>query len=115
MKESEWEFHDVSVEDTLSTLVVGHLDLLHDDLTAYFPEENDHRLKANMWILQPFSDAPTEDEELLELWADLNQKVSFQEMDYSEFWTSLLEFSEYKNLAKKAIAVFSADAYSILV
>ena len=41
----------------------------------------------------------------MELRTNLNQKVSFQEMDYSEFWTSLLEFSEYKNLAKKAIAV----------
>ena len=83
MKESEWEFHDVSVEDNLSTLIVGHLDLLHDNLTAHFSEENDHRLKANMWILQPFYDAPAEDEELLELRADLNQKVSFQEMDHS--------------------------------
>ena len=26
-------------------------------------------------------------------------------MDYSEFWPSLLEFSKYKNLAKKANAV----------
>ena len=51
MKESEWEFPDVSVEDNLSTLIVGHLDLLHDNLTAYFPEENDHHLKANMQIL----------------------------------------------------------------
>ena len=63
MKESEWEFHDVSVEDNLSTLIVGHLDLLHNNLTAYFPEEKDHRLKANMQILQPFNDAPTENEE----------------------------------------------------
>ena len=47
-KESEWEFHDVTVQDNLSTFIVGHLDLLHDNLTAYFPEENDHRLKANM-------------------------------------------------------------------
>ena len=82
MKESKWEFHDVSVEDNLSTLIVSHLDLLHENFTAYSPEENDHCLKANMWILQPFYDAPTDDEELLELRADLNQKVSFQEMDY---------------------------------
>ena len=26
-------------------------------------------------------------------------------MDYSEFWTCLVEFLEYKNLAKNAIAV----------
>ena len=48
MKESEWEFHDVFVEDDLSTLIVDHLNLLYDNLTAYFPEENDHCLKANM-------------------------------------------------------------------
>ena len=41
----------------------------------------------------------------MELRKDLNQKVSFQEMDYSEIKTSLLEFSKYKNLAKKTIAV----------
>ena len=72
IKESEWEFHDVSVEDNLFTLIVGHLDLLHNNLTVYFPEENDHHLKANMWILQRFNDAPTEDEELLELRAGSN-------------------------------------------
>ena len=48
MKESEWKFHDVSVENNLCTLIDGHLDLLHDNLKAYFPEENDHRLKANI-------------------------------------------------------------------
>ena len=48
MKESKWEFHDVSVEDNLSTLIVSHLDLLHENFTAYSPEENDHCLKANM-------------------------------------------------------------------
>ena len=56
---------------------------LHNNLIAYFPEENDHCLKVNMFILQRFNDASTEDEELLELRADLNQKVSFQKMDYS--------------------------------
>ena len=64
MKESGWEFHDVSLEDNLFTLIVDHLDLLHNNLTVYFLEENDHHLKANMWILQPFKDVPTEDEEL---------------------------------------------------
>ena len=53
--------------------------------------------------MQPFNEEPTEDEELLELRFDLNQKITFREMDYSEFWVSLLTFLEYKNLAKKPL------------
>ena len=105
MKESEWEFEDASTEDNLSTLIVAHLNLLGDNLCAYFPEANDKRLEANSWIIQPFNEEPTEDEELLELRADLNQKIAFREMGYSDFWVYLLEFLEYKNLAKSAIDI----------
>ena len=55
--------------------------------------------------MQSFINEPTEDEELLELRADLNQKVSFEEMDYSMFWVYLLKFPEYEKLAQKAIAI----------
>ena len=102
MKESEWKFEDASTEDN-STLIVAHLNLLGHNLCAFFPEANDKRLEANSWFIQPFNEEPTEDEELLDLRADLNQKIAFQEMDYSEFWIYLLEFLEYKNLAKRAI------------
>ena len=54
MKESEWEFKDVSTEDNLSTLIVGHLNLLDDNLTVYFPDDNAKRLEANSWIMQPY-------------------------------------------------------------
>ena len=74
-------------------------------MNTYFPKDNDHFLAENLWIIQPFNEEPTEDEELLELRADLNQKYSFRGGDYSEFWVSLLEFPEYKNLAQKAIVV----------
>ena len=53
--------------------------------------------------IQSFNEEPTENEELLELRADLNQKIAFREMDYSELWDYFLEFLEYKNLAKRAI------------
>ena len=60
-KESKREFQDVFTEDNLSTLFVGHLNLLGDNLTAYFPEDNDKRLEANLGIMQPFNDEPTKD------------------------------------------------------
>ena len=52
-----------------------------------------------------FIDEPKEDEGLLEHQADLNQKVSFREMDYFMFWIYLRQFPEYEKLAQKAIAI----------
>ena len=40
MKESEWEFEDVSIKD-----------LPKDNLSAYFPENNDKHPEANLWIM----------------------------------------------------------------
>jgi len=105
MQESGWEFEDVSTEEKLSALTVAHLNLLADNLNTYFPENIHTFLAENSWIIQPFNEEPTEDEELLELRADLNEKYSFRGGDYSEFWVSLLEFPESKNLAQKAIDV----------
>ena len=84
--ECRWDFIDVSSKNNISTLIVAHVKLLSETLTAYFFEDDDKRLEQYLWILQPFIDEPTEDEEILELRADLNQKVSFREMDYSMFW-----------------------------
>ena len=98
MKESEWEFEDASTEDNLSTLIVAHLNLLGDNLCAYFPEANDKRLEANSWIIQPFNKEPTEDEELLELRADLNQKIAFREMITESFEFTFLNFWNIKIL-----------------
>ena len=83
MKESEWEFEDASTEE--STLIVAHLNLFGDNLCAYFPTDYDKRLETNSWIIQPFNEEETEGKELLEVRADLNQKIAFREMDYSEF------------------------------
>ena len=105
MREYGWEFEDVSLENNVFTLVVVHLNLLSENLYAYFSEDDHKRLKESLWIMQPFIDEPTEDEELLELRADLNQKVSFREMDYSMFWIYLLKFPKYEKLAQKAIAI----------
>ena len=105
MRECGREFEDVSLENSISTLIVAHLNLLCENLATYFSEDNDKRLEENSWIMQPFIDEPTEDEELLELRADLNQKASFGEMDYSMFWVYLLKFSKNEKLAQKAIAI----------
>ena len=67
MRECEWEFEDVSLENNISTLIVSHLNLLSEILAAYFSEDDGKRLEENSWIMQPFIDEPTEDEELLEI------------------------------------------------
>ena len=33
-------FEDVFAENNFSTLITGYLNLLHENFTAYFPEEN---------------------------------------------------------------------------
>ena len=94
MRECGWEFEDVSLKNNISTLIVAHLKSLSENLAAYFSEDDDKRLEENLWIMQPFIDETTEDEELLELRADLNQKASFREIDYSMFRVYLLKFPE---------------------
>ena len=93
------------MENNISTLIVAHLNLLSENLAVYFSEDDNTRSEENSLIMQPFIDEPNEDEELLELRADLNQNVSFREMDYFMFWVYLLKFPEYKKLAQKAIAI----------
>ena len=104
MRECGWEFEDVSLESDISKLIVAQLNLLSENLDAYFSEDDDKRLEENSRIMHPFIDKPTE-EELLKLRLDLNQKFSFREIDYSMFWIYLLKFSEYEKLAQKAIAI----------
>ena len=105
MRECRWEFEDVSLENNISALIVAHLNLLNENLDAYFSENDDKRLEENSRIMQPFIDEPTENEEFLELGADLNPKVSFREMDYSMFWVYLPKFPEYEKLVQKTIAI----------
>ena len=93
MRECGWEFEDVSLKNNISTLIVAHLKSLIENL-ACFSEDDDKRLEENLWIMRPFIDETTEDEELLELRADLNQKASFREIDYSMFRVYLLKFPE---------------------
>ena len=81
------------------------MNLLSENLDAYFSEDDDKRLEENSWIIQPFLAEPTDDEEWLELRSDLTQKVSLREMDYSMFWIYLLKLPEYKKLAQKACAI----------
>ena len=72
MRECGWEFEDVSLENNISTLIVVHLNLLSENLAAYFSEDDDKRLEENWWIMHPFIDEPTDGKELVELRADLN-------------------------------------------
>ena len=95
MSECGWEFEDVFLVNNISRLIVAHLNLLNENLAAYFSEDDDKRLEENSWIMQLFIDEPTEDKEWLELRSDLKQKVLLREMDYSMFWVYLLKLPEY--------------------
>ena len=103
MRERGWEFENVSSENNISTFIVIHLNLLSENLAAYFSEDDYTRLEKNLWTIQPFIDEASEDEEWLELRSDLNQKALFREMDYSMFWVCLPKLPEYKKLAQKAL------------
>ena len=43
-RESGLEFENVSLKDSISTLIADHLNLLSENLAAYFSEDNDQRL-----------------------------------------------------------------------
>ena len=58
--------------------------------------------KKNLWILDPFNTATT-DQELINLATDPTQKIQFQKTNYVEFWVMLYKLPEYKNVAKKAM------------
>ena len=72
MRECEWEFKDVFLKNDISLFIVAHLNLVSKNLAAYFSEDDDKPLEENSWIMHSFIEEPTEDEELLELRADLN-------------------------------------------
>ena len=48
MRECEWEFEDISLENNISTLIVAQLNLLCENLDAYFSEDDDKRLEENL-------------------------------------------------------------------
>ena len=68
MRKCGWEFKDVSFENNIATLIAAHLNLLSENLAAYFSEDDDKRLEENSWIIQSFID---------ELRAGLNKKNLF--------------------------------------
>ena len=47
MRECGWDLKDVSLENNISTLIVAHLNLLSENLAAYFSEDDDKRLEQN--------------------------------------------------------------------
>ena len=47
MRERGWEFEDVSLENNISTLIITYLNLLSENLAAYFSEDDDKRLEEN--------------------------------------------------------------------
>ena len=102
--ECEEDFAE-SVMTDLVPLILAHLELLQENFENYFPKEQSSYLQANTWVLQPFIDSPTEDEDLLDLRTDLSQKVLFEGTPCANFWVQLWHVSEYKKLAEKAISL----------
>ena len=102
--ECEEDFAE-SVMTDLVPLILAHLELLQENFENYFPKEQSSYLEANTWVLQPFIDSPTEDEDLLDLRTDLSQKVLFEGTPYADFWVQLWHVPKYKKLAEKAISL----------
>ena len=48
IKESEGKFEYTSAENFTSTLIVGDLSLLRDNLAYYFPEDNDKTARSEL-------------------------------------------------------------------
>ena len=70
-----------------------------------FPKEQSCSLKSNPWILQPFIDELTVDEEQLNLQANLYQKVSFKDTSYLDIWLKLWHVPKYKKLFENTISL----------
>lgn len=112
MKECGWE-HGMqeggqTLEVKLSQMIIKHLTLLQENLDYYFPESDNDYLASKMWVLNPFSDDGTDHSDaLLELKTDYSQKAAFKTFGHPmDFWISLLNIAEYKDLADQATAMF---------
>ena len=92
----------------MSQMIIKHLTLMQDNLEYYFPESDNDYLASKIWILNPYSDDSTDHSDaLLELKADYSQKVAFKTFgNPMDFWISLLDNPEYKDLADQATAMF---------
>ena len=90
------------MESEIAAVILSHLDVLSHHFESYFPEEQYERLQKNLWILDPFNTATT-DQELIDLATDPTQKIQFQKTNYVDFWVMLYKLPEYKNVAKKAM------------
>lgn len=112
MRECGWEHGVQEAEQTLevqmSQLIVKHLTLMQENLEFYFPDSENDYLTSNMWVLNPFSDDGTDHSDaLLELKVDYSQKAAFKTFGHPmDFWVSLLDIPEYKELADQATAMF---------
>ena len=112
MRECGWEQGMQATEQTLevhmSHLVIRHLTLMQENLDFYFPDSENDQLTSNMWMLNPFTDEGTDHcDALLELRADYSQKAVFKTFSHPmDFWVTLLDIPEYKELAEQAIAIF---------
>ena len=103
-----------SVMTDLVPLILAHLKLLQENFENYFPKEQSFYVEANTWVLQPFIDSPTEDEDLLDLRTDLSQKVLFEGTPYADFWVQLWHVPQYKKLAEKAISLLIQSSSTYL-
>ena len=94
-----------SVMTDLAPLILAHMKLLQENFKNYFPQEHSSYLEANTWVLQPFIDSSSEDEDLLDLRTDLSEKVLFQGTPYAAFWVQFWHVPEYTQLAEKVISL----------
>ena len=89
----------------LIPLILARLGLLQKNFVGSFSKEQSSSLKLNPWILQPFIDELTVDEELLDLRVDLCQKVAFKDTSYLDIWVKLWHIPEYRKRFEKTISL----------
>ena len=65
----------------------------------------EEKLQENLWVIQPFTNETTDNEMMIDLMADIHQKVAFQGMSYADFWVKLCNMPEYKALAERPISI----------
>ncbi|XP_069161369.1 protein FAM200A-like [Procambarus clarkii] len=97
-----------TLEVHLSHSVIRHLTLMQENLDFYFPDSENDQLTYNIWMFISFTDDGTDHcDALLELRAEYLQKAFFMTFSHPmDFWLTLLDIAEYKDLVEQAIAIF---------
>ena len=82
---------DSKVEDTteIKELVLEYLKLLKKNFNRYFSEEESEAFRLLKWVVNPFIFTLSEQEELLDIYNDMNLEKIFERNEKEYFWIFL--------------------------